>query len=65
MTDKFKESLKINTTAALYAIGIFFSVPIIIIILQLLCIFFLAFWPFAIIIGYFQRKEELELNDND
>jgi Sec-independent protein secretion pathway component TatC len=60
MTDKF-----INTTAVLYAIGIFFSVPIIIVMLQLLCIFFLCFWPFAIIIGYFQRKEELELNDND
>jgi hypothetical protein len=63
MTDQFKQSLKINVMATIYAIAIFFSIPIIIVMLQLLCVFFLCAWPIFPILGYYQRKEEL--NDND
>lgn len=48
-----------------YAICMLFSVPLLVIILSITCLIFLCVWPIIPILAYFQRKEELELNDND
>lgn len=63
MKNIFKQPLLDKLSPFWYALGMLFSVPLLVIILLASSILFLCAWPILPVIAYYQRKEEL--NDND